>query len=179
MGEIKSKEWYDFAYTKSTEYAKPYFETFYYPLWQKVFQLITASPILEVGCGSGQFAEMLLDRGLKQYHGFDFSRAAVKIAKYKSKQSFEIADALTPDPYKGDYKTVIIMEVLEHTDDEKILSFIPIGKEIILTVPDFDYPSHIRFFETEESVRARYEKFMDILHYEKIDKWHIVKGIKK
>lgn len=71
------------------------------------------------------------------------------------------------------------MEVLEHTDDEKILSFIPIAKEVILTVPDFDYPSHIRHFTTKEEVMDRYKKHLIILDYEKMDKWHIVKGIKR
>lgn len=178
MGTIKDRGYYDAAYSASKEYKKHYSESIYFGLWESVYSLISSVPILEVGCGPGQFAQMLQDRGVIDYFGFDYSRTAIEIAKDKSDQKFSVMDALTPDPYSRDFECAIIMEVLEHTDDLKILSFIKSGKEVIITVPDFDYPSHVRFFETKEQVTERYGGLIDIMHYEKFDKWHIAKGIK-
>src|SRR3990167_1745213 len=155
MKTPKAKEYYDAYYASSEEYAKPYLLCVYYNLWKKVMALINNQPLLEAGCGSGQFAKMLEDNNMKEYIGFDFSEQAIRMAKEKSNQQFFVADALEMESYSHPHNTILLLEILEHTDDYKILSFIESGKEIIFTVPDFDCDSHVRYFETIDAVRAR------------------------
>lgn len=38
-------------------------------------------PILDVGCGDGEFLEFLINQGLKQVHGIDISDVAVRLAR--------------------------------------------------------------------------------------------------
>jgi SAM-dependent methyltransferase len=38
-------------------------------------------PILDVGCGDGEFLEFLIERGMKQVHGIDISDVAVRLAR--------------------------------------------------------------------------------------------------
>jgi SAM-dependent methyltransferase len=38
-------------------------------------------PILDVGCGDGEFLEFLIKQGLKQVHGIDISDVAVRLAR--------------------------------------------------------------------------------------------------
>jgi SAM-dependent methyltransferase len=39
------------------------------------------APILDVGCGDGEFLEFLIEQGIKQVHGIDISDAAVRLAR--------------------------------------------------------------------------------------------------
>lgn len=178
---MKGSEYYNDFYEYSEEYRKPYWLSIYYSLWIKVLGELGTIPdpvILEVGCGSGQFANMLYDNGYQDYNGFDFSESAVNIAKEVTKQNFHVLDALNPNTYKFDFNVVILLEVMEHTEDIKILSFIPIGKSIIFTVPDFDFESHLRYFKDIEEVTERYKDYIDIFHIEKISSWFLIRGIK-
>src|SRR5438270_12497037 len=72
--------------------------------------------LLEVGCGNGFLAELILQRLDVLYRGFDFSLAAVENAGSRTRkpQAFTRADALNPKSYEGDYDTIICTEVLEH-----------------------------------------------------------------
>jgi len=183
MGSLKNEKYYDTIYEKSIEYSKPYDKSVYYGLWKKVMSLITKQPILEGGCGPGQFAKMLEDNSFKDYIGFDFSEQAIKMAKKNSNQIFSVMDALLGKWPQYHFNTILLLEILEHTDDLKILSLVPIGKEIILTVPNFDCDSHIRHFTTIDSVISRYGPYMDIIHAENFNSnastWYIIKGIKR
>lgn len=179
MGELKSKEYYDTIYANSPEYKKPYQKSLYYELWEKVMALIDKQPVLEAGCGPGQFAKMLEDNGIKNYTGFDFSEEAIKMAKQTSQQNFFVMDAIYGGWPLYHFDTILLLEILEHTDDLRILSRIPIDKEVILTVPDFDCESHIRHFNSSADVVLRYSKHIKISHTEKFKAWYILKGIKQ
>lgn len=180
--DIKDNLYYNDFYLNSEEYKVKYTSSIYFTLWGKVIGQLMDIPqpkILEIGCGSGQFANMLWDLGFKEYTGFDFSETAIEIAKQKSEQKFFVMDALNPESYNFDFNVLIILEVLEHTDDIKILSFISSGTQIIFTVPDFDFESHVRFFKDTSSVERRYEKYINIEHIEKFKSWFLVRGNKK
>lgn len=155
-------EVYDAAYDGSVEeYTQHYSQSRYLPVWQAIADRIKPrSRVLEIGCGPAQLATMLVDLGLLGgYVGFDFSPNAIELAKKNlSGYRFEVDDArTTPLVTEVDYDVVICTEVLEHImDDLVVLERIPTGKQVLATVPDFNYESHVRFFKDVDEVRARY-----------------------
>jgi 2-polyprenyl-3-methyl-5-hydroxy-6-metoxy-1,4-benzoquinol methylase len=160
--------WYDAAYSKTSEYRNHWSESTYLPVWDAICARVgEGSSVLEVGCGPGQLARMLHDKGiLASYVGFDFSAKAVNMAREASPEiTFEVADAFTTDLFASvNYDTVICTEVLEHIhDDLAVLSRIPSGVHVLATVPDFDWDSHVRFFNNAAEVTARYaEMFLSL-----------------
>ncbi len=122
-------------------------------------------PIVDLGCGVGYFAKLLFKRGYKQYTGIDFSPSMIKISKshrlpYTFKKSSIISDSIW-DLYK-DYKLFTCLEVLEHiNDDIKVLEGLPINSLFIFSVPNRDFHSHVRWFNTLEEVINRYNFWID------------------
>lgn len=195
MGKLQPAGYYDKIYADPKfGYQNHYSKSHYRRLWAFVIGAISAmingkhEPyILELGCGPGQFASMLFDQlGGKdkfyRYMGLDFSAEAIKIATavFQGKPFFAQADALDAVTYRlheADRADLIIaMEIFEHTDDLKILSLLPPGKEILVTVPDFDDPAHVRHFKTEEQVRDRYSNFISIEKIAKFERWFVIVG---
>lgn len=182
MGTLKDSPYYDKIYATSAKYNQHYTKSHYYGMWLKVINLLGEEPeILEIGCGPGQFAAMLYDLKFRDYFGIDFSSEAVKRARVATvaRMKFTQGDAREKDLLDligFDYDTVIAMEVFEHTDDMKILANLQPGSTIILTVPDFDDPSHVRHFKTIDEVKLRYVPKIEIHHLEKHSRWYILKG---
>lgn len=146
-------------------YQKHYTSSPYLNVWNKVASYINnEEKVIDVGCGPGQFMELLKDRGVKSYLGYDFSRTALEIARSKN---------LSPD-YKVEYLDLYkmkplpeadvytLIEVLEHIKpDREVIDLIPGGK-IIITVPNYLGGSHVRKFDTEEAVLERYIDLLKI-----------------
>ena len=58
---------------------------------------------------------------------------------------------------------VICFEVLEHVQkDLALLQRIRPGTQMLLSVPNFDDPYHVRYFTSEEQDRERYGRVMRI-----------------
>lgn len=142
-------------------YRRHYRNTPYYPLWKKAASYIDLkSRILDLGCGPGQFAQMLFDMGVKNYRGIDFSAEAIRMAREKG-SGFICADILTCD--YGDYDTVVCLETLEHIPgDLAVIGRIKKGASIIFSVPDYDSPTHVRLFKDMKKVKNRYGRLIDI-----------------
>ncbi len=139
----------------------------YRPLFRAMFGLVAPSgarTVLEVGCGSGLFAELLVRDTEIAYRGFDFSPAGVAHARARVPQAdFFVGNALAADSYRGDYECIVCAEVLEHIhDDLDAISLWPRGTAFVCSVPNFEYPTHVRHFRTEQEVRERYGTALDI-----------------
>lgn len=161
MGEIKPSTWYDGHYKlhqiQNSEYMKEPEESFYYPVWEKVIDMITTSGVLDLGCGPGQFGKLCLQKGFS-YRGVDFSPRAIEMAGIMTgrPELFQVGDVMTFKNYSKDV-TVVSLEVLEHLlADTGLLYRIPSGTPVIFSVPNYDYKSHVRFFKTEKEVMDRY-----------------------
>lgn len=182
MGSLRDANYYDRIYAQSEKYGRHYSKSHYFPLWKKVLEQLNDCevPVLEIGCGTGQLAHYLADNFVRNYTGFDFSNEAIQKADDAcgSVMKFLVGNALEKYTYEVlfGFKTVIACEVFEHTDDMKILSHLPEGTTIILTVPDFDDPAHIRYFKTIEEVRLRYSPRIAISHLEKFQRWYLLVG---
>lgn len=168
-----SSEIYDEGYRKGgsgNSYHAHYTQSFYYPSWKRamsyLYLLDREAKILEIGCGVGQFANMLFDAGFTQYQGLDFSSEAIKQAKTTNAafaNQFTVGDAFQTSLLDGDYDLVILFEILEHlNEDLKLVSRIRPGRKVMLSVPNFMDPYHVRCFANVQDVCNRYESLLNI-----------------
>src|ERR1700730_536745 len=84
VAERQPASYYDGVYAASGAYRGPYAESEYYFMWSIVADRLlkaNARSALDLGCGPGQFASLLHDRGgLERYCGIDFSAVSIEIA---------------------------------------------------------------------------------------------------
>jgi len=181
MSIERNAGYYDEIYSNpDSGYRLSYFDSTYYNLWKRVLLLIpkTDLTVLEVGCGTGQFAEMLLDqRSNITYRGIDFSDVAIKAANQLGNSIgifFTTESAYDCKISIDDF--IICLETLEHIDDFKFIERIPMGVEIVFTVPDFNDPAHVRYFKNINEIVTRYSRHLDFSHCEKFDSWFVCKA---
>lgn len=143
--------YYDAIFSKSSDMSR------YEEIYKKVAGLAKGK-VLDVGCGTAE-----MQKYIKDYHGFDFSEEAVKIAKNPNvwpEDAYNINN-YTCHAFNDPYETYLALEVLEHLDDFRVIKNIPKGKTIIFSVPSFSDPSHLRVY-TEKILRMRYEGLINI-----------------
>ncbi|WP_095331343.1 methyltransferase domain-containing protein [Helicobacter sp. 11S02596-1] len=168
----KNANFYDELYQSDRAYEK----NVYYPGWEYACKILDTAKnegnavcVLDIGCGSGEFAKMLFDRGVKNYQGIDFSAQAISIAREKIPQwqvRFIQQDIFTTDKIAQPYSHICIFEVLEHiNDDLKILSKILPQTHIIASVPNFYSKGHVRIFEDIHAVQKRYAHLLDFIDF--------------
>jgi SAM-dependent methyltransferase len=124
--------------------------------------------VLEVGCGSGTLARMLIDTLGLQYSGFDIAEEGISKARNLNPPPAKlfVGDATNPSAYQSDYDSVVCVEVLEHIpDDREVIKQWRTGTYCICSVPNFDYPTHVRKFCSEAEVLGRYG---DLIHIDRV-----------
>jgi SAM-dependent methyltransferase len=160
----QTAEWYDRAFAEREEYKKPYAQSVYYPLWQMALSFIRpGDAILDLGCGTGQFAQMCEENG-HPYIGVDFSKEALRQARLVNPETeFIQADLDRLDVLPVEYSqmdTVTFVEVLEHLEDDiKALIFYGRDKPVVMTLPDFMADGHLRCFYDKDDIVERYKQF--------------------
>jgi len=169
MGVERSSNYYNTLYSAITSYSKTYIESPYIYVWDKTIDMLSDDEVIvEVGCGTGQLANYILEVGLKYVYGFDFSNTAIAIAKKQNPNHadlFHVKNALLLDTYLNlpKYDTVICLETLEHIiEDFKILWCLKKGCRVIFSVPDFDFEAHVRHFKNAKEIITRYSNVLDI-----------------
>lgn len=97
-------------------------------------QFIAGKKVLDIGCGFGLYVDYLSSRGFQAF-GVDFVEDFIKTAKKTKKGNFVKGDANCL-PFKDKtFDTVLLFDILEHGDDEKILLEAKrVAKKIILAV---------------------------------------------
>src|SRR5947209_3200198 len=118
-GREVGSDWYDQAYRDVEEYRRPYTQSRYYFIWTVIVDRVRrggARRVLEIGCGPGQLAAFLLDSGVDEYLGLDFSPTAIEMARANAPRGrFEVGDARSTDVHSEfEHDVVICTEVLEH-----------------------------------------------------------------
>ena len=169
MGSELSTDEYDQFHSVQAHYGVHYRKSTYYALFRSIvreLREVRAARILEVGCGSGVLAQMILEQLPDvDYRGFDFSRTGVARAGERTgrKDVFFVGDARSPAAYEYDYDAVVCTEVLEHIEDDlgAIRNWRP-GTACICSVPNFPYSGHVRVFRREAEVLDRYGSLLAI-----------------
>ena len=157
--------WYDDIYRSSPEYRKHYTQCLYYPLWSVVADRLIrsgAKRILDLGCGPGQFALLLSDKGITEYCGLDFSDTAIQAARALCPGfQFRTADICQKDAVESlEYDCCLALEFLEHVeDDTEILQRLRRGSRLYATVPNFADASHVRHFSSVQEIESRYGEY--------------------
>lgn len=138
-------------------------------MWRAVIGEIGAEhPIVEFGCGTGQFAQLALESGLLYKYGIDFSPEAVRQCKKRlppAEDKFILANLYSPHCYAciEPEEVVVMLEVLEHlAKDFFVLENLPFGVKVVFSVPGFGGQSHVRKFRTESEIEDRYGSLIDI-----------------
>jgi len=161
-------KWYDEVYRVNLEYRKEPEDSRYYPIWNKALSLINGERVIDFGCGSGQFAKLVLNHGKKFVCGIDFSTEAILIAQKLNpeyKQKFVVGDLLNGFQ-RSPYDLVTCFEVLEHiSQDLDVIKRIDSGKRFIFSVPNYDYRSHVRKFDTLMDIQERYGGLLDFTYF--------------
>lgn len=142
--------------------------------------------IVELGCGSGQFANMLFDAGYTNYIGYDFSSAAIARAAELNpiqREHFRQKD-IREIKWSDDVELIVIFEVLEHmADDIAAVEALPDGVSVLFTVPNFDSFNHVRKFDGLSAIVERYGTYFQFSRYQRIDTkygkcWFLLEGKK-
>lgn len=163
----RSPDWYDRAFSRTIETHKHYTESKHYFLWSVIAHLMTRDgvrSVLDVGCGSGQFALLLRDRGIQAYCGIDFSQKRIEwVRKNCPDFTFVVEDALRTDLFTTfPYDAVVCAEFLDHVQaDIEVIQRIKTGARFYAIVPNFSYDSHVRYFRDSGEVRARYAAYFE------------------
>ncbi len=178
--KVQAPETYDAMFAKGGAggvFDLPYRHSGYYPLFNAVAKMLVAARpqrVLEVGCGTGQMAHLLLDRGGIDYQGFDFSPLAVDKARRRTRihDRFAVADATMLETYSGrEYDAIVCTEVLEHIEqDLGAIAHWRQGTFCVCSVPNYDADTHVRYFRSEEEVRSRYSPLIEIGNLRRLNK---------
>lgn len=164
----QEKEWYNKAYDNSEEYRKEPEDSIYYHIWKKALSLINNERIVDFGCGPGQFAKLLIKNGKRFVYGVDFSSSAIGLARTTNpeyKDQFRVRDLLKHFSLPA-HDLIICFEVLEHIERDTVVieRQVQPGKRFIFSVPNYDYKSHVRKFDSEANIIERYSDLVDIKH---------------
>jgi trans-aconitate methyltransferase len=142
------------------------------PVYQAARAMLTRDPIIDLGCGTGRFAELLHRSGFSKYRGFDFAPSVVEEARsYCTAFEFDVADVRGWEhgPDLPDVCCYVLLEVLEHLDDDyDALRRIPPGCPIVFSVPNFWSASHVRRYAQPGDVFARYGTLLDFSAWQSV-----------
>ncbi len=152
------------------QYHVHYTQSRYFQIWSRGAQIISSinNPrVFDIGCGPGQFAQLLFDNGIISYKGIDHSSEAIKLAKKyvpQCAENFTVADVFEMDALPENYDFVTMFEVLEHLErDFDLLRLIPSGTKVLFSVPSYGSASHVRQFKSPQDVKKRYNSIVDII----------------
>lgn len=177
MGQEQPADFYDKMYVRHEKYYGDFTKhsCFKCGLWPAAVEhLSDKDGVLELGCGSGQFAQYVYTKINPLYYlGVDFSPVAIEMAIEKAPQAMFIMRDVVEYPQELkilDYNTLVALEFLEHIDaDLEVLQNIKAkGNKIksITSVPDFNSPGHVRHFKTEQKIHNRYGSIIENLKVE-------------
>lgn len=170
---LNKPEVYDKIYKDNLKYGCHYSDSIYYPIWDAALKYISGR-VLEFGCGTGQFAEMLHKKKEKEvmYLGVDFSQEAILQAKKRNYGMNFLCDDVF-NIYIPLIDTLVAFELLEHIEqDVKLVKRFPKDKKIVFSVPNFSAANHYRYFTNKSDIKKRY----GAIKIDKIEEFHLIKN---
>ena len=164
--------WYD-AVLEGSRAMAPLEESSALPVYEVAARFVPGRlTVVDLGCGTGRFSELLLTRGQFKYHGYDFAPAVVAEAKrYSPGGIFQVADLREWEHGSDlpDEVCYVLLEVLEHlADDRDLLSRLAPGQPVVFSVPNFHSESHVRRFLQPRHVFERYGDLLDFTAWQSV-----------
>jgi len=179
MGEEAPVEVYDEGFATNPRYKRSPTKAPWAPIWRAVADLVPPDlSVLDLGCGPGHLAELIGERD--RYIGIDFSKVAIAMAQERSPWAVWRVDDLRTCEYP-DTRVVVCTEALEHiTEDLLVLRKVSRGRRVIISVPDKDSRTHVRFFpETQDAV----DRFSPLVKFDQAfrvgEHHHILSGVRR
>jgi|GEM_PF-5604478 len=154
-------------------YMKPYPKENYDPIFNKVMDCISKLDVkncrvLDIGCGIGELARRLREKGFRaeQYFGFDFSEKGIQVARQNNMEwshRFYVHNCYNLDKIRFDYDLAVAIEVLEHIQDLKVLPKLKTGAFFIGSVPNFwaSGNAHLRVYPNKNFIRKRFNPYLE------------------
>ncbi len=168
MVELNKKEftpdWYD-EHMNNRRYHMHAENSKFYHVWRWALHNISRiEPIIELGCGTGQFAEIALKEGYNYKLGIDFSPKNIETAQMINEKYADrfVCENLDNFIVINPKMTFVSFEVIEHLEHDLELLDKLKNSKIIFTVPNFDATSHLRYFENVPELEKRYGKIINI-----------------
>jgi len=118
--------------------------------------------VIEIGCNTGNFAELVEGRHVVNYIGIDIQSDKIAEArKLHPKYKFYCADITENLYFLTKASMIVSFQCFEHIKDDLIVlnNIIP-GTKIILSVPNSAYNGHVRWFEIK-GWKKRFSKFIN------------------
>jgi len=168
----KGPEYYDKMYLASFSggyRGDPRQSGYYESIWLPTLMMIGKEPceLIDIGCGTGQFAELAEEAGHNIIYGVDYSETAIELASKRIPVPFYCMDMFNHEhrQLRADTTADVIVatEVLEHLEND--LDFFELvfpGEKVVLSVPNFMCDGHVRCFKDGMEVRRRYSPLMTI-----------------
>ncbi len=123
--------------------------------------------ILQIGCGSGNLARVMIYDNYKYVRGVDAAESVIKAAqnsmatRHRSKFVFGYFD--DAEMYNIEYDTVICTEVFEYSDcDIEVLASVKEGAKVIFTIPGYPNERFPRWFRSEREIKERYKELVEV-----------------
>lgn len=134
----------------------------YSDLWRAAAaQLSKAVPVVDLGCGPGQFATVLRTVSAAPYTGYDFSAVAIAQAAKRQLADCHFARADLTSLALPQGSQFVCLEVLEHIEkDRELLQQLPTGASLVFSVPTFQSAGHVRVFPAPAAAEARYQDIL-------------------
>lgn len=154
--------YYDATFERGKHWRKHYRAVPHYAIWRVIADGMRRDgvrSVLDLGCGTGQFACLLHDEGFPQYIGIDFSHKRIEWARQVCPHfTFTVADVFETGLLESlDYDSVVCTEFLEHIEDDlALLQRIRSGTRVYASVPNFSNRAHVRYFANKDEVTVRY-----------------------
>jgi 2-polyprenyl-3-methyl-5-hydroxy-6-metoxy-1,4-benzoquinol methylase len=167
-------ETYNRQFSENEQSNRHFSRSIHFPLYREVCRRLktpTHARILEVGCGTGAFAHCVMETLTVTYRGFDFSSVAVQKARERTGRDdcFFIGDARNAESYDRPYDAIACLEVLEHIErDLDVIANWKSGCKCVCSVPNFDYETHVRWFQNEDEIISRYGRQISIRQIKRI-----------
>ena len=144
-------------------------------LYERIFKIFPTDKniaMVDFGCQGGYFAKFIYGKGYRNYWGIDFAPSTIEMAK-KVVPEFNFTIGSVYDKKIQDefpkYDVFIGIEFFQLIKkDLEVISAIPPGKFIILSVPNQNSIETVRCFKTSKEVIKRYKHLIEFEDIKKL-----------
>jgi 2-polyprenyl-3-methyl-5-hydroxy-6-metoxy-1,4-benzoquinol methylase len=106
-----------------------------------------SAPVLDIGCGAGQFVYFLTQSGYINVAGIDVDKAQVELGRALGLNLYHEDCLAYLQQRRAEYRLVALLDILEHLTDEEryemlesLTSRLTVGGRVLMSVPNAESP---------------------------------------